>query len=225
MLVVIPTRVHDGARQQKVPVANGLLVALNVMCFFLGWQWHVGPGTGLLSMVGYGFSHASVTHLIFNMWVLLVFGNAVNRRLGNGYYLLTYLGTIVFLGIFGRMFSFDYLIGSSGGIFAVIAMFAMLLPSVLVEIGYIVVLPLTLLIGFFSRPSHWLFWLIRWDTCQLRGWWFILLVPIMQLMGLIWWSWNWTNLGHLVGFFCGIAAVLLLPAKISMRSRVNYGAS
>ena len=43
----------------------------------------------------YGFSHASFWHLLFNMWALWVFGNPVNRRLGNGYYLLAYLGTIV----------------------------------------------------------------------------------------------------------------------------------
>lgn len=225
MFLVVPRSVRDGAGKKAIPVANAVIVALNVLCFSLGWQWHVGPATSLFSIVGYGFSHASLMHLIVNMWVLLVFGNAVNRRVGNSYYLLAYLGTIVCLGMVARLFSFSYLVGSSGGIFAIIAMFAMLLPSVLVEVFYIAVFPLTLLLGLFSRPSHWLFWLMRWDTLYVRGWWFILLVPVIELMSLFWWSWNWTNLGHLVGFLCGVAVVLMLPTKISMRSRVNYGMS
>jgi len=74
-------------------------MALNVLSFvflcLFGWSWPVGPSTGLLSVLFYGFSHAGFRHLLFNMWALRVFGNPVNRRLGNGYYLLGYLGTLL----------------------------------------------------------------------------------------------------------------------------------
>ena len=98
MFVGLPVKVNDGARSESIPVANGLIIALNVLFYFLGVQMVVGPGSGLFSIIGYGFSHSGVTHLIVNMWLLLVLGNAVNRRIGNGFYLLGYLGTVVSLG-------------------------------------------------------------------------------------------------------------------------------
>ena len=224
MFVVVPFRANDGEHPDSVPIANGLIIAANVLLFFLGWRWFAGPDTGVFSIIGYGFSHLGLAHLIINMWVLLVFGNPVNRRVGNTNYLLAYLGTILFLGLFARLFQSDYIIGASGGVYAVIAMFAMLLPAVYVELGYIAVLPVTLLIGLFSRPPHWLYWLIRWDRCRIRGWWFILLVPALQILGLIWWPFDsGTYLGHLMGFLCGVVAVLMLPATISMGRRASYG--
>ena len=221
MLLAIPTCVHDGARQRSAPHANSLIIAANVLAFFIGIQQPVGPGTGWTSLILYGFSHAGITHLMINMWLLWVIGNPVNRRLGNAYYALGYLGTIVCLGVFARMIAGSYLVGSSGGIFAVIAMFALLLPAAMTQVGFVVVFPLTLLIGLVVRPREWIYWLIRWDTVQLRAWWFLLLVPVLQLLGLFWWSWNWTNLGHLLGFVCGVAFVLLLPKQVSMGGNVH----
>jgi hypothetical protein len=43
----------------------------------------------------------------------------------------------------------------------------------------------------------------------------------MQLMGLFW-GWNWTNLGHLFGFVCGFAFVLLLPDRVSKPGFSRY---
>ena len=52
----------------------------------------------------------------------------------------------------------------------------------------------------------------------------LVLVPFLELWGLFWSGWNWTNLGHLFGLFCGVAAVLMLPARITMRSRSRAAA-
>ena len=80
-----------------IPLANALIVVLNVLAFSLGFSggWYVGPGTGTLSVVTYAFAHASPWHLAGNMWILLVFGNPVNRRLGNAFYTLVYLATVL----------------------------------------------------------------------------------------------------------------------------------
>ena len=75
--------------------------------------------------------------------------------------------------------------------------------------------------GLIKPPREAVFWFIRWDTVQLRSWWFLMLVPVLQIMGLFWWGYNWTNMAHLMGFLFGIAFVLLLPKKVSMGSTAN----
>ena len=222
MLMYLPTRIDDGSPPHAVPVANGLIIALNVLLFFFGIQWAVGPGSSPLSVVGYGLSHVSLGHLMINMWLLLIAGNAVNRRIGDGYYALLYFGTVITLGVFARMFAGQALVGSSGAIFAVVAVLSILLPGVWTHVGYVVVFPVSLLWGLFVRPTHWLYWIIRWDSIRLRTWWLLILVPLLQLMGLLW-SWNWTNLGHLFGFVCGIAFVLFLPDRVSKAGYARYG--
>ena len=200
MFLAIPTHVHYGPKDAEAPLANSLLIAVNVLAFFLGVHQPVGAGTSWASVLGYGFSHAGLTHLMVNMWLLWVIGNPVNRRVGNAYYLIGYLGTIVLMGIGAKFLIGNYLVGSSGAIFAVIAVLSMLLPAAKVDVGYVVVFPLTLLIGLLKIPRHWVYWCIRWGTMPLKAWWFLVLVPVLQLLGLFWWSWNWTNLGHLLGF-------------------------
>ncbi|MDB5335152.1 MAG: rane associated serine protease, rhomboid family [Planctomycetaceae bacterium] len=221
MFVPIPVKLRDGREFEAVPVVNGLLVACNVLVFWLGWQPVVGPGTGLLSIVTYAFGHANVYHLIGNMLALLVFGTPVNRRLGNGWYLLAYLGAATALGLFARLFSPGLLIGASGAIFAVIAIAILLMPSAIIEIFYFALFPFTLLIGIFHRPKHWVFWFIRWDSFELRVWWGLFLVPLLELWGLFCNGWNWTNLGHMFGLLCGVAIVLLLPTEITMKRRAR----
>jgi len=216
MFLAIPVQVHQSVFNQEPPLANSLIIAANVLAFFLGVHQPVGPGSDWTSVIGYGFSHAGLSHLMINMWLLWVIGNPVNGRLGNAYYTLVYLGTIVTMGVAARAIAGTHLVGSSGAIFAIIAVMSMLLPTAKTDISYIVVFPLTLLFGLVKRPSQWVYWFIRWDRLQLRAWWFLVLVPVLQLLGLFWWSWNWTNLGHLMGFVCGVAFVLMLPKQVSM---------
>ncbi|MGH7192962.1 MAG: rhomboid family intramembrane serine protease, partial [Candidatus Saccharimonadales bacterium] len=82
MFFIAPLELEQRVAPPRLPLANSVLVAINILVFCLGLStsWAVGPGTGLFSIVGYGFAHASVWHLAGNMWVLLVFGNPVNRR-------------------------------------------------------------------------------------------------------------------------------------------------
>src|SRR5437868_3197835 len=104
MFIVLPLQVKEQGGRDTIPLANACLIALNVMVFFLNeylhWSLAVGSGTGFLTIVTYGFAHGGPGHLLANMWMLWLFGNPVNRRLGNGYYLLAYLGTLLALGLF-----------------------------------------------------------------------------------------------------------------------------
>jgi membrane associated rhomboid family serine protease len=221
MFFPIPVKLKDGRDFETIPVVNGLLVAINVLIFWLGWQPYVGPGTGFLSIGTYAFGHANLWHLAGNMLALLVFGTPVNRRLVNGWYLLAYLGSALILGLFARLLCPGPLIGASGAIFAVIAIALLLLPSALIEIYYFALFPVTLLIGLIQRPAHWVFWFIRWDRFEIRAWWGLFLVPLLEFRGLFWNGWNWMNLGHPFGLFCGLVIVLLLPTSITMKRRAR----
>lgn len=218
MFLPVPIKLRDGREFHAIPVVNGLFVVINVLVFCAGWHPAVGPGTGPFSILTYAFGHAGLWHLAGNMLALLVFGTPVNRRLGNGWYAIAYLGSAMALGLFARLFAPAGLIGASGAIYAVIAVASLLLPAAIIEVFYIALFPTTLLVGLVSRPKHWVFWFIRWDTFELRAWWGLFLVPLLELWGLFWSGWNWTNLGHLFGLVCGVVVVLLLPTRISMRS-------
>lgn len=221
MFFPLPIKIRDGRNFDTIPLANSLLVALNVLIFCLGWHPHVGRGSSPLGVVTYAFGHADVSHLAFNMLALLVFGSALNRRIGNGWYLLAYLGSATALGLFAWLVLPGPMMGASGAIFAVIAMSLLLLPMAIIEIFYFALFPVTILIGLIKPPRQWVFWFIRWDTFELRAWWGLFLVPMLELSGLGSNGWNWTNLGHLFGLACGVVFVLLLPAKVSM-NRVRY---
>lgn len=223
MFIPIPMKISKQSGSGSPPVANWILVALNIIAYFLvspEYMW-VGPGTGLLSLVTYAFAHADFTHLVFNMWYLWIFGNAVNRRIGNRYYVLTCLGTILAIGILGRVLSSGYLLGASGVVFAVLALTMLLMPSARVMLHYLAFFPLTILMGLFRKPKYGLYWFVRWGSYQFKALMLIVLFVILELSGFFWWGLNWTNLGHLLGFVCGIAAALLLPTRITMKYRMS----
>jgi membrane associated rhomboid family serine protease len=200
-------------------LANVLLIVINVMVFVLGGFWAVGPGSSFFSLLMYGFSHVSVWHLLVNMWLLWVFGTPVNRRIGDGYYLAAYLGTILFMGLVARLLLHTALAGSSGAIFAVLAVALILIPAGLFEVAYLVLFPLTLLIGLVRLPKYWLNWLICWGTFSVRAVWCLLFIPLLQLWCLFWSGWTWTYAAHFFGMACGVAVVLMLPRRITMPGR------
>lgn len=227
MFVLIPLELKPDRKLSGLPIANGALIAINVLFYLLsvlfGWYWTVGPGTGFLSTLLYGFSHANFWHLLFNMWALWVFGNAVNQRLGNGYYLLAYLGVIVFIGCVAWFCFLGPVLGASGGVFAVIIIAAMLLPAARLKMAYGAIFPLSVLIGLIRRPEHGIFWFICGGQFQVRAFWSLLFIPVLEicslLCGLISGQGGVWHLGHLLGAFCGVAVVLCLPTRISMPNR------
>lgn len=205
-----------GARPQ--PMANVVLIVLNLLAYLLlsPLTWAVGPNSPSWTILTYGFVHAGWWHVLFNVWYLWVFGNPVNRRIGNGYYVATYFGTIILLGILGRLLLSGYSIGASGAVFAIIAMMGMLMPSARVEVHYLALFPVTVVMGLMKRPGYWLFWIVRWGTGQWMALVLCALYPFFELCAMLLGGLNWTNLGHLGGFVCGVGAVLLLPTSISM---------
>ena len=219
MFFCLPVKVEQGRDNEIIPIVNLVLIAVNLLVFCFP-KATIGSGF-VYSTVTYAFVHASLWHLLGNMWVLWVFGNKVNRRLGNLWYLIVYLGTVIALGILLRLIFRVNIVGASGAVFAVVAICLVLMPAALIDIVCIAIFPLSLLVSLFSKPKHWIYWFVRWGQFKVKALWGLLIVPVLQIAGIFWGGWNWTNLGHLLGLVCGIGAVLILPKHISMKSQLD----
>jgi membrane associated rhomboid family serine protease len=224
MLAIFPLELKP-LQPRPMPWVNAFIICLNVLSYLLllafGWSWTCGRGTGFLSIVLYGFSHAGFWHLIGNMWALYIFGNAVNRRIGNRYYLIAYLAAIVLVGLPAWLFMPGGVIGASGAVYAVIGMALLLLPSARLRVGFIVIFPITLLVALFRKPEETWQWMIRWGDFQVRMLVCLVFVPLLEVWGLVTSGGGVWHLGHLLGLIVGIGLVLLLPERVSMQRQAS----
>lgn len=103
----------------------------------------------------YMFTHATVSHFIFNMLSLYIFGTAVERRIGSREFILYYILTGVLSGVASyAMFCMantnTVLLGASGAIYALLMLFSVLYPrSVIYVFGLIPVQAPVLIILYF----------------------------------------------------------------------------
>ena len=227
----LPIELKQTVPKGPIPVANALLIAANVLMYLLAPRWTVGYGpvspgfhSGPLAILLYGFSHINMWHLVLNLWALWLFGNPVNRRLGNGYYLAAYLGAVLAVGLICRFCCPDQGLGASGAIFAVIAIAMILLPSAGLEMAYVVIFPIAVLVGL-AAPQKILapLALALGNVRVADG-----LVPAvgaadpaggLAARGHVFWHLELEHGAHLLGMVCGVAIVLLLPARITMPGR------
>lgn len=93
----------------------------------------------------YGFAHSTtnIWHIVFNMFVLYIFGNTVERRIGRNEFFRFYLAAVVLGGLFWGVKSFALgsggsLIGASGGVQAVTILFAFLFPDAIILVFMII---------------------------------------------------------------------------------------
>ena len=103
----------------------------------------------------YMFTHATVSHFIFNMLSLYIFGTAVERRIGSREFILYYLLTGVLPGVASYAMFYmantnTVLLGASGAIYALLMLFSVLYPrSVIYVFGLIPVQAPLLIILYF----------------------------------------------------------------------------
>src|SRR5690554_174491 len=97
---------------RRTPYANYLLIILNILIFLISIRYGLDRQTGqrdwglkpmaelfmlhpqrpiLWQFITYAFLHANLVHILGNMYILYLFGNNVNDRLGNAGYLSFYL--------------------------------------------------------------------------------------------------------------------------------------
>jgi membrane associated rhomboid family serine protease len=97
---------------------------------------YFGPGVGFApwQLVTYGFLHGSLTHLLFNMLALYMFGGDIERLLGQRRYLIYYfvcvigaaIAQVAVLGIMNR--PPVPTVGASGGVFGLLLAFGLAFP-------------------------------------------------------------------------------------------------
>jgi membrane associated rhomboid family serine protease len=146
-----------------------------------GWIWQ---------FVTYMFAHGGISHLLFNMLALFLFGTQVERHLGSREFLLYYLLTGILAGVFSFLVYWltgqfgVLLLGASGAIFAVQLAYAAFFPNAVIYIWGILPLRAPVMVlaftvielissvtGFRSGVAHlthlagfgfgWLYFLIR----------------------------------------------------------------
>jgi membrane associated rhomboid family serine protease len=148
ILIGVNLLVYLGQLFLKSFPVTPFLSMIPVLVIGRGWIWQ---------FVTYMFVHDphSLSHLVFNMFALFIFGRPVERRMGSLEFLLFYFLTGTLAGVFSfaaYIFTGNYLItlmGASGAIFAVQLAFAAFYPDSMVYLWGI--LPLrapVMVIGF-----------------------------------------------------------------------------
>src|SRR3990170_7511835 len=101
---------YDTARTRRLPIVTWLLIALNVVIFVyeIGlrpaaleslvrtWglvpvQLLAQPETEWITILTSIFLHGGWIHILSNMWILMIFGDNVEERMGGVRYLTFYL--------------------------------------------------------------------------------------------------------------------------------------
>jgi membrane associated rhomboid family serine protease len=164
-----------------------------------GGQAGVGPLSLLTSM----FLHAGWLHLIFNLWILWIFGDNVEDRMGAGRYLVFYLGTGLSAGLVHLLTnpgSTLPTVGASGAIAGVMGAYFVLFPTARV----LTVVPVFFWPIFLEVPA--VVFMIIWFAGQLFSG---LFAAGSGGGGIAWWA-------HVGGF---VAGVVLCPLLVRRRRR------
>jgi membrane associated rhomboid family serine protease len=83
----------------------------------------------------YMFAHGGISHILFNMLALFLFGSQVERRMGSREFLLYYLSTGILAGVLSFIVYWAtgayhvFLLGASGAVFAVQLAYATFFPN------------------------------------------------------------------------------------------------
>lgn len=159
---MIPLR--DTIPSQKFPVINWMLIIANVVIFII----EISQGDSKAFIFEYGlvpaetplfgdnshtfftnmFLHGGVGHLLTNMWMLYIFGDNVEDRMGSFRYLIFYILAGLIAGFTHYMLNLNSgipAVGASGAISGVMAAYMFLFPNSMI-ISFVPLLFIPLLI-------------------------------------------------------------------------------
>lgn len=122
-----------------------ILIAINVLAFVLQQMlgdvvvqwfalWPLGSGMFMpWQLASYAFLHGGLTHLVFNMYGLWLFGDELervwgSRRLGAFFAVSVLVAAVAQLLVTAVMGSVAPTVGASGGLFGLLIGFAMVFP-------------------------------------------------------------------------------------------------
>jgi membrane associated rhomboid family serine protease len=151
------------------------------------------------------FMHASVLHILGNMWFLWLFGDNIEDRLGHlpflGFYLVCGVGASASHVLFSGASPVP-MVGASGAIAGVLGAYLVCFPGARV----LTLVPLFFLFFFARLPAFLL--LFIWLAGQIAS----ALASAPDQPGVAWWA-------HIGGFALGAALVLVWPRSRRSRQR------
>jgi membrane associated rhomboid family serine protease len=157
------------------------------------------------------FLHGGWFHILSNMWVLFIFGDNVEDRLGGGRYLVFYLLSGVAAGLFESFIlkgSSVPMIGASGAIAGVLGAYLVLYPRARVAS----LVPILFIFTIIEIPA--VIFLLFWFVSQLFSGW--LTLQGSSGSGIAWWA-------HVGGFLFGMLAVnFFVQRRLYPRNNTSF---
>ena len=220
---MIPIR--DTLRSRRFPQANWLIILANAVAFF--YELRIGPSAlnGFINTWGLVpvrlwsdpqsawvtifsamFLHGGWFHIVSNMWVLFIFGDNVEDRMGSGQYLVFYLLSGVAAGLMQAFLlpgSAAPMIGASGAIAGVLGAYLVLFPRARI----LSLVPIFFIFTLIEIPA--IIFLLFWFASQLFSG--FLSLGGASGSGVAWWA-------HIGGFLFGLLSVFVF----ARRRRVRY---
>ena len=217
---------YDTARSRKFPFINLILIAANILAYL--YELQMGPEAlqnfiftwGLVPARLMGdpthtwntiyssmFLHGGWFHIINNMWVLFIFGDNVEARMGKIRYLIFYLlgGTAAgLLQTYILPTSQVPMIGASGAVAGVLGAYLVLFPRSRVAS----LVPIFFIFTIIEIPAF--IYLLFWFLSQLYSGLFSIQGGAGS--GIAWWA-------HIGGFVFG----LMMSFLFAGRRRTGYG--
>jgi len=211
---------YDTARRRRMPLVTWLLIATNIAIFIYEvgsspaalerlirtWglvpaQFFAEPQTEWITIVTSMFLHGGWLHILSNMWVLFIFGDNVEERMGGLSYLLFYLLSGVAAAMLQSVLmhsSSEPMIGASGAIAGVLGAYLILFPHARVAS----LVPILFIFTVIQVPAT--LFLLFWFVLQLFSGW--LAIGGAAGSGVAWWA-------HVGGFLFGILSVFLFARR------------
>jgi membrane associated rhomboid family serine protease len=216
---------YDTVRSRRFPAINLMLIVMNVLAFLYEirmdpsalrafiFEWGLiparllsDPSTAWMTIFTSMFLHGGWFHIINNMWVLFIFGDNVEARMGDVRYLIFYLLSgvaAVLLQTYVLSSSAEPMIGASGAVAGVLGAYLILFPHS--RIASLV--PILFIFTIIEIPA--VIFLLFWFASQLYSGLFA--IQGSSGSGIAWWA-------HIGGFLFGSSMVFFFRPRITSRS-------
>lgn len=209
---MIPLR--DTVRSRRFPLVNWIIILANAAAFY--YELRIGPPAlngfihtwGLvparfwvepqvewIALFSAMFLHGGWLHIVSNLWILFIFGDNVEDRMGGIKYLVFYLLSGVAAGLLQAFLlpeSTVPMIGASGAIAGVLGAYLVLYPGARI----LSLVPILFIFTLIEIPAA--FFLLFWFASQLFSG--VLSLSGASGSGIAWWA-------HIGGFLFGMVAV------------------
>ncbi len=211
---------YDTLRSRRFPIVNWMLIILNGMVFYyelklneaglerflhswglIPFQLASSPAETWITIFTSMFLHGGWFHILSNMWILAIFGDNIEDRLGGGRYLIFYLlgGTAAaLLEVYLSPSSNLPMIGASGAIAGVLGAYLILFPRARI----VSLVPIIFIFTLVEIPA--IIFLGFWFISQLFSGW--LALQGADMSGIAWWA-------HIGGFVFGMLAIRLFVRR------------